>query len=220
MELIFKTLLLAHVLTGGAGLFTGSLVMMLNKGTKNHFMLGKIFIISMVVSSIVGFAMSILHPNLFLLIVAVFTLYLLGTGQRFLSLKKLGQGQKPAQIDYLLTYSMLLFGLGFVFYGIYLLVNGNGFGSVLLVFGLISLLMTYKDFKLYSGKTKFKNDWMLVHIQRMTGAYIASLTAFLVVNNSFLPAVLAWLLPTIIFTPLIIWHCKKRVIKKSVATLL
>jgi uncharacterized membrane protein YfcA len=32
----------------------------------------------------------------------------------------------------------------------------------------------------------------------MTGAYIAAFTAFLVINNTFLPPVLAWSLPGII----------------------
>jgi len=32
----------------------------------------------------------------------------------------------------------------------------------------------------------------------MTGAYIAAFTAFIVVNNTFLPDLIAWSLPTIV----------------------
>ena len=214
MELAFKTLLFFHVIFGGSGLFTGTLVMIMNKGDKNHFLLGKIFTISMILSSIAGLILSILHRNLFLLIIAVFTLYLVGTGQRFLKLKKLAVGQKPEKIDYILTFTMLVFGIGFVLYGLTILFSSSNFGWVLFAFGSISLLMARSDFRLYRGISKFKNDWLLVHIQRMTGAYIASFTAFLVVNNTYLPSVLAWLLPTVLFTPLIyIWSKKRAVLK-------
>jgi uncharacterized membrane protein YbaN (DUF454 family) len=47
----------------------------------------------------------------------------------------------------------------------------------------------------------------------MTGAFIASATAFLVVNAKYFPDIIPgfvyWLLPTIIFTPLIVKWSKK-----------
>ena len=52
----------------------------------------------------------------------------------------------------------------------------------------------------------------------MTGAFIAALTAFLVVNANYLPEqspeILYWLLPTIVFTPLIIIWRRKFEVKK------
>ncbi|MEJ7684882.1 MAG: hypothetical protein WKG06_44950 [Segetibacter sp.] len=46
----------------------------------------------------------------------------------------------------------------------------------------------------------------------MTGSYVASATAFLVVNNKILPNIIAWLLPTIIIVPLIVsWTRKYKV---------
>lgn len=68
--------------------------------------------------------------------------------------------------------------------------------------------MARKDIKLYKGNNTVKNYWLLIHIQRMIGAYIAALTAFLVVNNTYLPSLAAWLLPTVILTPLIFYWSK------------
>jgi hypothetical protein len=108
---------------------------------------------------------------------------------------------------------MLLFGIGFVLFGGYLVLYKNYFGTVLLVFGVISILMVLQDFKNYQGKIEIKNFWLLVHIQRMIGAYIAATTAFLVVNNTVLPGVVAWLLPTVILVPLIFkWTRKYKIV--------
>jgi hypothetical protein len=182
-------------------------------------LVGNYFFYGMLLNAIAGFIMSIIHENLFLLIIAVFSFYLTATGQRFLSLKKLDKGQKPKSIDWVITSTMILFALFFIAYGILLMVSHNNFGTVLLVFGMISLLMTRKDMAMYRGKNKFKNYWLLLHIQRMIGAYIAALTAFLVVNNMYLPAIVAWLLPTVIVTPLIFYWSRKYAIQKAVKTI-
>jgi hypothetical protein len=172
----------------------------------------------MLINGFSGFIMSGIHWNPFLLVVAVFSIYMVGTGQRFLSLKKLDKGQKPKAIDWILTITMILFALFFIVYGVSLLINHINFGIVLLVFGMISILMARKDISVYKGNVKEKNYWLLIHIQRMIGAYIAALTAFIVVNNHFLPGIIGWLLPTVIFTPLIFYWSRKNAIKKNSAT--
>jgi hypothetical protein len=81
------------------------------------------------------------------------------------------------------------------------------------VFGFISLGFVRRDLINYTGKMTEKNYWLLMHLQRMMGAYIASTTAFLVVNAKYLPfefpGFVFWLLPTAILTPLIIIWSKK-----------
>ncbi|MFY7957220.1 MAG: hypothetical protein ACOVNT_03845 [Flavobacterium macrobrachii] len=212
METIFTILLIIHIIAGSIGLLTGTINIIKKKGDKAHKSVGKFFFYSMLINGFAGFIMSLIHRNDFLLIVAVFSIYMVATGQRFLSLKQLHKEQKPKAIDWILTYTMLVFAFLFITYGSYLLINKVNFGIVLLVFGVVSCLMAIKDIKVYKGNIKEKNYWLLLHIQRMVGSYIAALTAFIVVNNHFLPGIVGWLLPTVIFTPLIVkWTKQYRV---------
>ena len=74
-----------------------------------------------------------------------------------------------------------------------------------------------QDFLKFTNKASIKNYWLIGHLQRMTGAFIASMTAFLVVNATYLsdtiPGFVYWLLPTTVFTPLIIKWSKKHQVK-------
>ncbi len=203
MELLFKVLLCLHIAGGMTGLLTGTINIIRKKGDKPHKLVGKIFFYAMLTNGLSSFPMAILHPNPFLFMVGVFTLYMLGTGKRYLSLKKLHQEQKPKVIDWFLVITMLIFGTVFIIFGISRLIEKNYFGVVFIVFGFIGLQFVRADFAHYRGKITDANYWLLAHIQRMTGTYIASLTAFLVVNITYQPQFVVWLLPTVIFTPLI-----------------
>lgn len=214
METIFKILLVIHIIAGSIGLFTGTINIIRKKGDTTHRLVGKFFLYGMLINAVAGFLMSVIHKNLFLLIIAVFSFYMTATGKRILSLKRLDKGQQVKRIDWILTFTMLFFALFFIVFGIYLKINDNNLGTVLIVFGVISALMARKDINIYQGNITIKNYWLLIHIQRMIGAYIAALTAFLVVNNTYLPPVVAWLMPTVILTPLIFYWSKKNAIKK------
>lgn len=99
------------------------------------------------------------------------------------------------------------------------LTAGNSFGMVFMAFGLAGGLFSITDFYNFRGRFRTVNYWQLVHLQRMTGAFIASATAFLVVNTNTLsgeiPSFIAWLLPSAILVPMIfIWN-KKFAIESS-----
>jgi len=213
MNILFSLLLAIHIACGTLGLFTGTINLIQKKGGKWHRLFGKLFVVGMFGTGFTAFALSILHPNYFLFIVGVFTVYLAGTGYRYMNLKQLLKSQKPSKIDWTLTIGMLLAGLVFAGLGVYNLVNGKSFGIVFLAFSLISLGFVRTDYSNYRGKAKEKNYWLLAHIQRMVGAFIASATAFLVVNLKYMPdaipPALVWLFPTIVLTPLIFVWCKK-----------
>lgn len=100
-------------------------------------------------------------------------------------------------------FVIFITAIAFLIYGAYLLSNTYQFGIVLCTFGLIGLLFVYQDYQNFSGKSKYVNYSLTTHVQRMLGSYIASLTAFLVVNNTYLPNVIAWLFPIVLITPLI-----------------
>ena len=216
MQHYFKILLFIHIFFGCVGLFAGTINIIRKKGTKPHFLIGKIFLYAMLINAVAGFILAIMHTIPFLLIIAVFSFYLVSTGHRILNLKNLLTHQKPKYIDSILTYLMLLFGIGFMVYGGYILYHQNNFGFVLVIFGSISLLMVRTDFKLYSGVSKYKNYWLLIHLQRMIGAYIAAVTAFLVTNDYFNLGVILWLLPTAVLVPLIFkWSKQKAIFVKK-----
>jgi len=207
---LFNTLLVFHIAGGSIGLLTGSIVMMLKKGDKNHVRLGNIYFYSLLLSAIVSFPMSFLHSNWFLFIVGVFTSYMLLTGRSYLG-KRTSAEVKVT--DWILAGTMLLFGLGFLGIGLLNVFKGVYFGIVLIVFGAISLSFVLQDWANFTGRARVKNFWLTTHLQRMIGSYIASATAFIVVNNHVIPGVVAWLLPTIVLTPLIGIWTKKYMVK-------
>ena len=209
----YSLFLALHIFFGSIGLFSGSLNLFLKKGGKRHRRVGRIFVFSMIATSIFALILSILKFNFFLLIIGIFTIYLVGTGQRYLLLKKLNQDEKPKLIDWILTGGMGVVGIVFMGWGIFLLFNEKSMGWALLLFGLIGLLSVRKDIENYSGKSKKRQYWLRAHIARIVGAYIASMTAFLVVNQSFfpnfIPEVIYWILPTFVLTPLIVYWIRK-----------
>lgn len=213
MDALFKTFLILHIVAGTIGLITGTINIIAKKGGKRHRIVGSLFLYSMLTVSLSAFVLSVLHPNYFLFIVGVFTLYMVSSGTRYLHLKNLSKGQKPATTDWLLTYFMLFFGVLFILFGIYHLVNKNSFGIVFIVFGIIGLRLVQADFRNFRGKANVINVWLTAHIQRMMGAYVAALTAFLVVNNTLIPGYIAWLLPTVIMLPLIVMWVRKYKVK-------
>lgn len=110
MNFLYPYLLTLHILFGSIGLLSGSLNILRKKGGSIHRKVGKIFISSILITGFAGLLMAILKPKTFLFIVGVFTIFLVGTGQRYMHLKKLGQVQKPKPIDWILSLSMLLSG--------------------------------------------------------------------------------------------------------------
>jgi hypothetical protein len=90
---------------------------------------------------------------------------------------------------------------------------------VMAVFGGILMGFAIRDLRnLVKNPTFQPNDknWLIKHIGMMGGAYISTLTAFLVTNVSFSPGWIIWLAPTLIGTILITratkeWRTKLRV---------
>lgn len=203
---IYTIFLALHIAGGTIGLSSGSLVLALKKGSARHVKMGTIYFWSMLTAALTSFILAVMHPNYFLFIVGVFSAYLVLTGKQYISMRNLSS---PNRVAWLVTIGMLIFSLLFIGLGIYLLNHNNTFGMVPIVFGFISLLMVFQDYRNYTGKAAIRNFWLTTHLQRMTGGYIASATAFLVVNNSFMPEVVAWLLPTVILTPLIFYWTGK-----------
>ncbi len=210
---VFNILLYTHVITAGISLIAGLIVIFLKKGNALHKKIGSLYYYVMLTCALVAIPMCYMHPNYFLFIISIFTIYMLLTGKRYLAKKSIAD---VTNVDWALAILMAVFGSAFVVFGILHLVKSNNFGIVFIVFGLISYLFVYQDWKNFKGRSPVKNYFLTSHLQRFIGSYIASATAFLVVNNTILPAAIAWLLPTVLFAPLIrFWSNKYKVVNKK-----
>lgn len=203
---IFRFILALHILGGSIGLISGTIVLILKKGDKYHKTIGSIFFWGMNLAGLCSFVLAVMHPNNFLFVVGIFTLYMNLTARSYLKFKR-----KDAAINFrdaIPTIGMVVAAFFFVVVGIKI-ISKDSFGWVLLSFAFISLRFVVADYMFFKGKSKFANQWLLSHLQRMIGTYIASITAFLVVNINFKPAFVIWLAPTVLLVPLIIYWSRK-----------
>lgn len=199
-------ILYTHIILGTLGLLAGVFVILLQKGDKRHRFIGKIFSYNLGLSMLASFPISFYKENIFLFCIGVWTLYMIITGQRSLQISDI---KKVTFLDWIITLIMAVFGVLLVGIGFYQLSFGLGLPIVSMVFGFLSLLFVWTDFSFFKGRLKAKNAHQLIHIQRMMGAFISALTAFVVVNNTMLPGLVVWLLPTVFLTPLIVMWSRK-----------
>jgi hypothetical protein len=205
-------LVILHVLAGSLALLSGLAAMTVEKGKQIHRFAGQVFFYSMLVVFLTSVTVAYLKGNSFLLMVGFFSFYLACNGYRWLYLKKLNFKQKPTWVDYLLNGAGGIAHTSLLIWGIIKLIRGETFGIVAMVFGLIGLRLVYGTVRRFIRTTASKTLWIEGHIGNMIGAYIATLTAFLVVNNDKtfgLPGIVAWLLPTAIGVPYIFYWIKK-----------
>ena len=203
-------LLYIHIILVIIGLIAGILIILLKKGDKRHQLTGKIFSYALGISMLGSFPISIAKENTFLFCIGIWTLYMIITGNRSL---KITNTKMVSKIDWLITILMLFFGVLLLANGLSSFHSGLGLPIVSSVFAWISFFFVWTDIRFFNGKMTAINAPKLIHIQRMMGAFIASVTAFIVVNNTILPGLVAWLLPTLVFTPLIIRWSRKIEIK-------
>jgi hypothetical protein len=206
MEISYKIFLAIHILSGFTALLTGFIAIVSQKGKKLHKVTGLTFFIGMIMVCVSAILISLMKENRFLLHIGIFSFYLVYSGYRSVKNKSLN----PSVIDFVLLLTAFLNCLAMVLSG----------QLVLIVFGVLGASLVAQDAKLFydiiKQKEILKNKWLLRHIGMMLGGYIATFTAFLVVNVSLesLPW-LPWLLPTIIGTPLIAYWTRKYQPKKS-----
>lgn len=192
---IFRTVLAIHIICGGIALFVAPGAMLTRKGGLWHRRWGKVYFWAMAIVAITALALSLLRPGLFLFLVAVFSFYLAFTGYRVLYRKT---PQQPANfLDWGGAALMLLGGVGLVGYGVYSLQTST-FGLVPVIFGSIGLLVAAIDVRAFLRPSDDKRAWWFTHMNRMLGAYIATVSAFSAVNFMFLPPLVRWLWPTVI----------------------
>ena len=196
-----------HIAAGALALGLAPLAMLTVKGGPAHRLWGKIYFWSMAVVASTAVVMALWRPQIFLALLAVFSFYQAFTGYRSLSRKRPAQGQGPVAVDWaaaLLTFavSTALVVLGLVRPG----PSWQRLGIVPVVFGALGMILAGLDIGKFVRPPADRNAWWFAHMGGMLGSYIATVSAFSVVNFTFLPIGVRWLWPTVIGTPLIaVW---------------
>ncbi len=199
-----RFLLISHILGGGTVLLLGLFQMFNRKGSKNHIILGKVYVgamwwICLSALSIITFY----RFSTFLMVISVLTFHSSFVGVRVLKRRTPGSEK---WYDWAVGITTSLFGVGLLIYGIWVYFNTeNVILSILsIIFGIACSKNGADDILHFSKKTiDNKSWWLLQHISAMGGSYIAAVTAFAVQNPHFFmpensPRWLLWILPGVI----------------------
>jgi len=202
-ELIFKTLLVIHIISGSIGFIVAPIALIVKKGSENHRRWGKVFFWCMTAVSLTAIIMAPMHGNLFLTLVAVFSFYLAFSGYRAIYRKDFYKTRKTAGVDWFFAILNTLFSLSLMVYGLIKL--PDAFGIISIVFGFIGSSLGISDIISFIRPTTDKQKWFFSHMIGMVASYIAAMSAFSAVNLNFdwLPTAIQWLWPTIIGVPLL-----------------
>lgn len=196
MEQTAIILIYIHALFGGIGLLSGLISIISKKGRFYHRKAGVVFSITMFISALIAIPITLLpnHKNLLLHLLSIFTIYLVISGNRVLIFKKQHVLQKT---DIIITTVMGLIFLGMISIGIYYRLQEIPKSTLFFFFGGFGIMATIRDIKLYRVFKTNPKAYLSNHIGKMSGAYGAAITAFLLaaLDSSTL---WVWLTPSII----------------------
>lgn len=204
MDALQKIVLYLHIISGFTALTVGLIPMIAKKGGLLHIRAGRVYVWAMYLVSASAVLMFILKPYrpflLFLAFIGIFSFYLTYTGIQATRKKN---NLHPAWYDWGITGMALLTGIGMVALSIWnFSADSTTLGILYAVFGVFTTRLAIHDGQTYLGKTTpEKMAWFFLHMSRIMGAYLATLTAFCVVNAGkvdFIPPLVAWIAPGLI----------------------
>ena len=190
---MFGLLLAFHIAGATVALLSGPIPMLSRKGGKLHRRAGDVLATAMMLAAIAGFGLALLHWNVLLLGIAVLTFFLVVSGVRAIAFRR---GARPARFDDALCVLTMAFCTWLLWFGS----RSSDISS--LFFGVGGWGLALRQWRLLRA---LRTDWLSVHLVSMGGAYIATVSAFLVVNVSFIPQPILFIGPTLPGTPLIVW---------------
>lgn len=204
METYITYLIYIHATFGGIAFIAGFIALLAKKGKTIHKKSGITFYYCMLFSAITALIISVLpkHENPFLFTVGLFSSYFILAGYRALRFKK---GIPNLTIDRIISGVLLFTGIAMISYP--LLLHGN-LNMLLCIFGILGIGFSVRDFRLFNNPEKLKKSWLQLHVGKMTGGYIAAVTAFIVVNQ-FIPGIIGWIAPGIIGSVYISYWMRK-----------
>lgn len=209
MEPLIQVLIYTHAFMGGLGLLSGAVSIMTQKGGRYHKKSGKLFSFTMIFSALISLIVARMpgHENLFLFLIGIFTIYMILAGNRALTFKR-SKKKEADLVDKAISGGMFLASLAMLGLGIAGFFFSITNSILYLFFGFFGAFMSLKDFQTFKSYKTDKNAWIVSHIGRMTGAFIASVTAFLVAGLQ-ISTLAVWISPTIVGTIYIIYWSRK-----------
>ena len=206
METFFALNRYLHIAAGFTGFFMAPVALAVRKGGRAHRRWGLVFFWAMVVAGTTAIMGSQHIHSMFLLLTAVFSLYMAGFGYRSLFLKSLAWDARVASFDWAVAGLGLL---GFLATMAYAVVARN---IPVGVFGALGASTALRQLRGYANAGHWtKTQWLLNHISGFLASYIAAVSAFSVTSLHFIPFPWNFLWPTILGVPLIMWwHARVR----------
>ncbi len=191
-----------HITAGFIALAMAGIALATRKGGVWHRRAGSVYVGAMFTVSLTTLWLVKVQPNPFLLAVGVFSFYLVFTGWRA---ARLSDGQ-PRFTDHLVGGVMAVAGLAMLVMAVFGFVQQGGTQPwILAIFGSIGLALALSDWRDWNLGPVTGRARIARHLGRMMAGTIATLTAALVVNATFLPELVTWLGPTALITPVIFW---------------
>lgn len=198
---VFNSLLIVHITSGFTALTAAAGALLATKGAYRHRLCGKIFLYAMTGIFVTAIPMCYLTRDLFLFLIALFSYYFALSGYFY--------ARNPTGIatSYAWTITIIMFwvALYMISYSLSHLHTHNYQITVLLIFGVLGCLTSIGDLKTYYFDEAVGNFRIIKHLTAMLGATIATCTAFTVVNFHTNPAYIAWIAPTIVIVPAILY---------------
>lgn len=196
-------LLVIHIAGGVLALLSGvvAIAVQARRGPHRvHVIAGRCFVAGMIMVVVAAIPLSVIIHSTLLFLIAVFSGYLTLVGWR---LAKNRQGT-PGAVDWGLDALMLAGSAAMVVVGALTLAKD---GIILLVFGVLGALLAAGHLRNLRRQPIRGRARIGDHLQFMIAAFIAAVTAFLVVQGFI--GIFGWFLPTIVLTPVIIvWKRK------------
>jgi Predicted membrane protein (DUF2306) len=206
MGTVVHIILGLHIVAGYIALVVGPGALLTHKGGLWHRRWGKIYYWAMAGVALSAVVLSLYRPNLFLLLLAVFSFYQAFSGYRVLSRKLPHLGQRATPLDWAAAASTLAGSVALAVYGLVGWHSSTTFCIVPVIFGALGSVLAGQDVRSFRRPATAKQAWWFGHMGRMLGAYIATVSALSVVNFAFLPPLIRWLWPTAIGVPgIFIW---------------
>ena len=203
-----EILLFIYIGSGTVSLICSLMAVSSKKGSNFHRKVGRIYTIGMATIGVTAIPMAIISEKMFLFLIALFSSYLVFAGWRF----AVNRSGRPSKLDWFAVSVMLLTSIIMYISAYIISTEGNDMWITLAVFATIAAGIGLADVKSHISSRTIGKKRIARHLTNMLAGTIATLTAALVTNVSADPVWIAWLVPTVLITPVIIYW-NRRVLK-------